>query len=91
MIRITEENDYNLSDPVLKHSISWVALYIVSDSAKHLINSWNYHRVPGPMGCVPIENMNRMMHTTRLAEQYVPTTPEAVKMYEDLEGLSFKK
>lgn len=86
MIRITEENDYDMSDPVVKYCISWVTLYIVTDAAVHLIESWNHHRVPGPMGCVPIDNMRETSRAVHLPSHYIPTTPEAVKMYEDLGG-----
>ena len=49
--RITEENDFNMSDPVLKYCISWITNYICLVTTQHLIKLWNHHRIPGPMGC----------------------------------------
>ena len=49
--------------------------------------SWNYHRVAGPQGCIPIENMIQTSRTVRVLEYLIPTTAEAVKMYEENGGI----
>ena len=46
-------------DPVMKYSFSWLMFYVSSDAMQHLLDSWNYHRVPGPNGCTPAENMEQ--------------------------------
>ena len=61
MISIIEKNDYSMSDPVLKYCTSRITDYICQDATQHLIKPWNHHRVPGLMGCIPIENM-RLSH-----------------------------
>ena len=63
-VQILEINNYDLSDPVLKYCFYWLSIYIVEDAEQHLIDSWNYRRVPGRNGCIPIENMR---HTKRIA------------------------
>lgn len=49
--------DYDLANPTMKFTFSWVARYIAADAADHLIKSRNFHRVEGRNGCIPIENM----------------------------------
>ena len=66
-----------MSDPVLKYCVSWVINFIGKVAVEHLMSSWNLHRMPGPLGCIPIENT----YTTRnriLPELLIPTTPGAV-------------
>ena len=84
--RIVETFDWDMSDEVLKYSISWVTIFTAKHAAEHLINSWNYHRVPGSEGCVPIDNMLRTKRTGNVIEPLIPTTVDAVKMYEALKG-----
>ena len=38
------------------------------------------------MGCISIENMRLSQQNTRLNEVFVPSTSEAVEMYEELGG-----
>ena len=57
MIDISGQCEYDMSDPVLKYCVSWVINFVCKDAAEYLINSWNFHRIPGPLACVPAENM----------------------------------
>ena len=84
LISIIEENDYSMSDPVLKYCVWWITNYICQDATQHLVKSWNHHRIPGPMGCIPTENMRLSQHNARLNEVFVQSFSEAVKMYEEL-------
>ena len=84
LISIVEENNYNMSDPVLKYCVSWITNCICQDATQHLIKSWNHHRIPGPMGCIPVENMRLSQQNARLNEVFLPSTSEAVRMYEEL-------
>ena len=71
---------------LIKFCFSWVCLFVVQDATQHLVNSWNYHRVPGPQGCVPVENMMASKNTAPIQEFIIPTTAEAVRMYEESGG-----
>lgn len=84
--RIVEEFDWDMSNPVLKYSISWVTIFIADHASRHLIDSWNFHRVPGSDGCVPVDNMFRSKRTVKLIEPLIPTVNDAVRMYESLNG-----
>ena len=75
-----------MSDPVLKYCVSWITNYICQDATQHLIKSRNHHRIPGPMGCIPIENMGLSEQNSCLNEVFIPSTSEAVKSYEELGG-----
>ena len=86
MNHIVENRDLDISDEILKFCFSWVMLYSSGDAVSHLLNSWNHHRVPGPSGCVPIDNMLATTRTAKVNDPLIPTTPEAVKMYEDNGG-----
>ena len=83
---IQDDNLFNLADLVFKYCISWVMLYVTKDAFDHFITSWNHHRVPGPSGCIPIENMKATKKTAVIADFLVPSTPEAVLMYEQNGG-----
>ena len=87
MNHIVENEDLNISDGISRFYFSWVRLYSPVDAVNHLLNSWNYHRVPGPAGCVPIENMLATTRTAKAIDLLIPTTPEAVKMYENNGGV----
>ena len=86
LISIIKENDYSMSDPVLKYCVSWITNYICQVGTQHLIKSWSHPRTPGPTGCIPIENMRLSQQNARLNEVFVPSTSEAVKMYKELGG-----
>ena len=75
-----------MSDVFLKHCVSWVINFACKDDAEHLISSWNFHRILGPLGCIPIENMLAIRRNQILPEPLIPTTPEAVLLYEELGG-----
>ena len=62
-------------------------LYSSVNAVNHFLNSWNHHRLPGPAGCVPIDNMLATTQTAKVNNLLIPTTPEAVKMYEDNGGV----
>eukprot|EP00111_Clytia_hemisphaerica_P013286 TCONS_00038997-protein len=79
-------SDFDTSDPVIKYCLSWISIYVATEAAEHLINSWNFHRVPGPNGCVPFQNMVDTKQTAVLDEMLIPTTPEAVRMFEENGG-----
>ena len=75
-----------MPEPVLKYYVLWIFNYICQDATQHLIQSWNHHRIPGLMGCIPVENMKLSQQNARLNKVFVPSTSDAVKMYEQLGG-----
>ena len=75
MNHIVENEDLDISDEIFKFCFS----------VNHLLNSSNHHRVPGPAGCVPIENMLATTRTATVNDPLIPTT--SVKMYEDNGGV----
>ena len=83
---IQDDDLFNLADPVFKYCVSWVMLYVTKDAVDHFITSWNHHRVPGPRGCIPIENMKATKRTAVIADFLIPSTLEAVLMYEQNGG-----
>ena len=66
--------------PVTMFCISWVTVYAANDVAENLICSWNHHRILGPQGCVPVENMQLP------AAKLIPAVSEAVKVCEERAG-----
>ena len=42
---IVERNNIDLSDPVSKSGV------------EHFVHAWKHHKISGPKGCVPTENM----------------------------------
>ena len=87
MNHILENEDLDISDELLKFCFSWVMLYCRFDAVNHLLNSCNRHRMPSTAGCVLIENMLATTRTAKVNDPLIPTTPEAVKMYEDNGGV----
>lgn len=61
-------------------------MYTCQDALQQLVNSWKYHRIPGPKGCVPIENMRHSNRAVRIAEELVPTAEEVVRINEERGG-----
>ena len=82
MISVTLAGDYDDEDDTVRFVYSYISMYLVRDAAQHLIESYNHHRVPGPNGGVPIEKMNSTLQTVMVPDYEVPTTQEAVYMYE---------
>ena len=87
MNHILENEDLDISDELLKFCFSWVMLYSSVDAVNHLLNSCNRHRMPNPAGYVLIKNMLVTTRTPKVNDPLIPTTPEAVKMYEDNGGV----
>ena len=55
-------------------------MYAANDVAEYLICSWNHHRILGPQGCVPAENMQLP------AAKLIPAVSEAVEVCEERAG-----
>ena len=62
---IVERNNIDLSDPVSKPGI------------EHFVHAWNHHKISGPKGCLPIENMIWTIRTQHFDEGIIPTVSEA--------------
>ncbi len=82
MIAVSINGNYDMDDQIIRFVFSYLSMYVVQDAATHLIDSYNHHRVPGPNGGIPIEKMEATRCTVQLDNWYVPTTEEAVLMYE---------
>ena len=82
MNSIVETEDLDVDDAVLKYCMSWVMLYVSQDAVDNLLQSWNHHRVSGPTGCVPIENMMATRQNAYVPHWLIPSTSEAIRMYE---------
>ena len=82
MIDISEQCECDMSDPVLKNCVSWIIDFVCKNATEHLISSWNFHRIPEPLGCIPIENMLATRRNQILPKPLIPTTLEAVRRYE---------
>ena len=66
--QIVEEGDWDMSNAILKYCISWVTIFTANAATEHLIDSWDFHRIPGTSGCVPIDNMVRTKRTVNIIE-----------------------
>ena len=84
--KIVDEYDYDLHDPIIKHSLSFICCNLVRGPFQHLVQSWNYHCVPGPDGCIPIQNMEIANKILPLNLAFLPSTDEMVRMYECMGG-----
>ena len=51
--------------------------------AENLFHSWNHHRILGPQGCVPVENMAQTSCAVQSPAELIPTVIEAVRMCEE--------
>ena len=80
MNNIAERNNIDVSNLVMKHCISWVTMHVSKSGVEHLLHAWNHHRIPGPKGCMPIENMNSTIRTQQFDVEIIPTVSEAVIM-----------
>ena len=61
-------------------------LYVTKDAVDLFITSWNHHRVSGHNGCIPTENIKATKRTAVIADFLIPSTSEAVLMYEQNGG-----
>lgn len=61
-------------------------MYVANDAAKHLIRSWNHHRILRPQGCVPVENVAQTSCAVQLPAKLIPTVNEVVRMCEERGG-----
>ena len=86
LVILQAKEEFDFDDAVTKFCVSWLTMYICHDPLQHLVNSWNYHRIPGQNGCVPFENMIQSSCAVKLPEELVPTTAEVVRMYEERGG-----
>ena len=84
--KIIDEYDYDLNDPIIKHSLSFIYCNLARGPFQHHVQSWNYHRVPGPDDCIPIQNMEMINKIPPLNLSFLPSTDEVVRMYECMGG-----
>ena len=86
LCEIQRQEDVDFAHPVIMFCVSWVTMYVAQDATQHLISSWNHHRIPGPQGCVPVENMTQTSCAVHLPPEMIPSVSEAVRMYEERGG-----
>ena len=84
--KIGHEYDYDLSDPFIKHNLSFICCNLARGLFQHLVQSWNYHRVPAPDGCILIQNMEMTNRIPPLNLAFLPSTDKAVRMYQCMGG-----
>ena len=68
------------------HSLSFICCNLARGPYQHLVQSWNYHRVHGPDGCIAIQNMEITNTIPPLNLAFLPSTDEVVRMYECIGG-----
>jgi len=83
---IKEQEIFNMEDPMVSFAVSWLTINVSKVGSENFVNSWNHHRIPGPKGCIPIEKMRGTNQAVPLEPHLIPTTPEAVRMYEERGG-----
>ena len=86
LCEIQREENIDFAHPVIMFCVSWVTMYVAQDATEQLICSWNHHRIPGPEGCVPVENMMQTSCAVYLPAEMIPTVSEVVRMYEERGG-----
>ncbi|XP_073245404.1 uncharacterized protein [Porites lutea] len=83
---IKEREIFNMEDPLVSFAVSWVTLHVSKVGSENFVNSWNYHRIPGPKRCILIEKMTETNMAVQLEPHEIPTTAEVVQMYEERGG-----
>lgn len=86
LCEIEAQEDIDFADPVVMFSVSWITMFVARDATEHMVDSWNFHRIPGPNGCVPVENMTQTSQAIQLTPELIPTVSEVVQMYEERGG-----
>ena len=86
LLKIVDEYDCDLNELIIKHSLSFISCNLARGPFQHLVQFWNYHRVPGPDDSNPIQNMVMANKTTPLNLAFLPSTDEVVRMYECMGG-----
>ena len=71
--KIIDEYDYDLNDPIIKHSLSFIYCNLARGPFQHLVQSWNY-------------NMEMINKIPPLNLAFLPSTDEVVRMYECMGG-----
>ena len=84
--KIVDEYHYDLSNPFIKRKLSFICCNLARGLFQHLVQSWHYHRVPGPDGCIPIQNMEMTNKIPSLNLAFLPSTHQVVRMYECMGG-----
>lgn len=80
LCEIQRQDDIDFDHPVTMFYVSWVTMYVANDAAEHLIHSWNHHRIPGPQGCVPVENMAQTSCAMQLPAELIPTVMQLLPL-----------
>jgi len=44
---LVEQDVVNMDDPLVVFAVSWVTIHVSKVGSENMINSWNYHRIPG--------------------------------------------
>ncbi|KAL9965196.1 hypothetical protein ACROYT_G028964 [Oculina patagonica] len=74
----------DMEDGITKFSVSWVTLRVCHAGCGLVIESWNAHSVPGKG--VPNEMQAANNMTVKVPPELLPTTSEAVELYEQQGG-----
>ena len=57
LVALQAREAFDFDDAVTKFCVSWLTMYTCHDPLQQVVDSWNFHRIPGHNGCVPLENM----------------------------------
>ena len=78
VIDITDQCEYDMSNPVLNHCVSWVINFVCKDATDSI---WSVHGTSTEylrtIRGIPIESMLATRINRILTEPLIPTTPEA--------------
>ncbi|KXJ27882.1 hypothetical protein AC249_AIPGENE2896 [Exaiptasia diaphana] len=74
----------DINDDITKFAISWVAMRVCLVGCVQVIDAWNSHSVPGKGE--PKQLQKSKDNTKTISPSQLPTTEEAVQMYEEQGG-----
>ena len=81
LVNLQAKEHFDFDDAVTKFCVSRVTIYTCHEPLQQLVDSWDFHRIPGPSGCVPLENILQYNRAVKIPEEHALTAEEAVKIY----------
>ena len=44
---LSEQEIVDMDDPIVVFAVSWITIHVSKVGSANMVNSWNYHRIPG--------------------------------------------
>ena len=83
ILTMMESNgEIDMEDEITKYCVSYVTIAVISNAINDFVSAWNYHRIPGNAGGIPLVLARMTNQVTCLNPQQIPSTDVVMQRHQ---------